>query len=251
VPETGILALLRHGESTANAAGLFTGVLDAALTVRGISEAHAAATLLIEAGIAPHAVFTSELHRARQTTEIVTADLTVTSAPVDTDWRLNERNYGALTGRSKDDVRAEFGQDQFLAWRRSVHTAPPPLGDAAFAALRESTLFRRLPAAALTRTEALIEVMARVARFHTERVLPRLAAGQTVLVVAHGNSLRAFCAVLDGLDDHAIHRLNVPTGHPLVYRFDAARVPVTRGGRYLDVVGARAAAIALAGDGGT
>ncbi len=251
MPETGILALLRHGESTANAAGLFTGVLDAPLSARGIGEAHTAAALLLEAGLAPHAVFTSELHRARQTTEIVTADLTVSPAPFVTEWRLNERNYGALTGRSKDDVREEFGQDQFLTWRRSVHTPPPPLDDAAFAALRDSALFRRLPAEALTRTEALSEVMTRVARFHTERVEPRLAAGQTVLVVAHGNSLRALCAVLDGLDDHAIHRLNVPTGHPLVYRFTADRAPEPRGGRYLDAVGAHAAAIALAGAGGT
>ncbi|TFD79661.1 2,3-bisphosphoglycerate-dependent phosphoglycerate mutase [Cryobacterium fucosi] len=249
--DPGILVLLRHGESTANAAGLFTGVLDAPLSVRGIREAHAAAALLAAAGLGPQAVFSSELHRARQTTEIVTRDLPPHPVSSAADWRLNERNYGALTGRSKEDVRAEFGQEQFLAWRRSVHTAPPPLGDAAFAALRETDLFRRLPAEALTRTEALSEVMTRVAAFHVERVEPRLAAGQTVLVVAHGNSLRAFCAVLDALDDHAIHRLNLPTGHPLVYRFGAAPPPEPSGGRYLDAVGAHAAAITLALEGGT
>lgn len=251
MPDAGILVLLRHGESTANAAGLFTGVLDAPLSVRGIREAHAAAALLAEAGLAPQTVFSSELHRARQTTEIVTADLPARPESVASDWRLNERNYGALTGRSKADVRAEFGQEQFLAWRRSVHTAPPPLGDAAFAALRETALFRRLPAEALTRTESLSEVMTRVAEFHAERVEPRLADGQTVLVVAHGNSLRAFCAVLDSLDDHDIHRLNLPTGHPLVYRFGVALAPRQLSGRYLDAVGAMAAAIALAGQGGT
>lgn len=251
MPDAGILVLLRHGESTANAAGLFTGVLDAPLSVRGIREAHAAAALLAEAGLTPQTVYSSELHRARQTTEILTEVLHARPEPFASDWRLNERNYGALTGRSKEDVRAEFGQEQFLAWRRSVHTAPPPLDDAAFAALRKSTLFRRLPAEALTRTEALSEVMTRVAAFHTERVEPRLAAGQTVLVVAHGNSLRAFCAVLDMLDDHAIHRLNLPTGHPLVYRFGAALAPRQPGGRYLDAVGAHAAAILLALEGGT
>ncbi len=249
--DAGILVLLRHGESTANAAGLFTGVLDVPLSVRGIHEAHAAAALLTEAGLAPQSVFSSELHRARQTAEIVIGDLPARPEVLAADWRLNERNYGALTGRSKEGVRAEFGQEQFLAWRRSVHTAPPPLGDAAFAELRESALFQRLPAEALTRTEALSEVMTRVAAFHTERVQPRLAAGQTVLVVAHGNSLRAYCAVLDALDDHAIHRLNLPTGHPLVYRFASAPAPRRRGGRYLDAVGAHAAAITLALEGGT
>ncbi|TFB98947.1 2,3-bisphosphoglycerate-dependent phosphoglycerate mutase [Cryobacterium sp. HLT2-28] len=249
--DAGILVLLRHGESTANAAGLFTGVLDVPLSVRGIHEAQSAAALLAAAGLAPQSVFSSELHRARQTAEIVTGELPSRPEVLAADWRVNERNYGALTGRSKEDVRAEFGQEQFLAWRRSVHTAPPPLGDSAFAALRESALFRRLPAEALTRTESLSEVMTRVVAFHAERIEPRLTAGQVVLVVAHGNSLRAYCAVLDALDDHAIHRLNLPTGHPLVYRFGDAPALRPPGGRYLDAVGAHAAAITLAREGGT
>jgi 2,3-bisphosphoglycerate-dependent phosphoglycerate mutase len=259
----GILVLLRHGESTANAAGLFTGILDAPLSDRGAAEARSAAALLAVAGLTPDVVFTSVLQRARRTADIVVGELQPRPASPRADWRLNERNYGALTGRSKADVRGEFGEAQFLAWRRSVNTAPPPLSDEDFAATRDSLLFRSLPAEALTRTEALNQVMARVGRFHVERVLPLLRLGRIVLVVAHGNSLRAYCAVLDGLDDHAIHRLNLPTGHPLVYRFaagdleerapmaDLPRRRLSAGGRYLDEAGALPAAARLTADGGT
>jgi len=259
----GTLVLLRHGESTANASGLFTGILDAPLSDQGAAEARSAAELLATAGLHPDAVFTSALQRARRTAEILVEELRPRPASPLADWRLNERNYGALTGRSKADVRAEFGEAQFLAWRRSVNTAPPPLADEAFAAARDSPLFRGLPAEALTRTEALSQVMARVGRFHAEQVVPRLRLGQTVLVVAHGNSLRAYCALLDGLDDHAIHRLNLPTGHPLVYRFtetDLAELPgsmayprlrLSSGGHYLDEAGALPAAALLTADGGT
>jgi len=255
--------LLRHGESTANASGLFTGILDAPLSDQGAAEARSAAELLATAGLHPDAVFNSAPQRARRTAEILVEELRPRPASPLADWRLNERNYGALTGRSKADVRAEFGEAQFLAWRRSVNTAPPPLADEAFAAARDSPLFRGLPAEALTRTEALSQVMARVGRFHAEQVVPRLRLGQTVLVVAHGNSLRAYCALLDGLDDHAIHRLNLPTGHPLVYRFtetDLAELPgsmayprlrLSSGGHYLDEAGALPAAARLTADGGT
>jgi len=260
----GTLVLLRHGESTANAEGLFTGILDAPLSDQGAAEARSAAALLASASLHPDVVFTSALQRARRTAEILVEELRPRPAAPLADWRLNERNYGALTGRSKADVRTEFGEAQFLAWRRSVNTAPPPLADEAFAAARDSLLFRGLPAEALTRTEALSQVMARVGRFHDERVLPLLRLGETVLVVAHGNSLRAYCALLDGLDDHAIHRLNLPTGHPLVYRFtdtDVARKPaptgvhprqpLSAGGHYLDSAAALPAAARLTADGGT
>jgi 2,3-bisphosphoglycerate-dependent phosphoglycerate mutase len=251
VHEAGVLIVLRHGESTANAAGLFTGVLDAPLSVRGIHEAYAATALLNAAGLAPDTVFTSALGRARQTAEIVAAGLDHHPARVVSDWRLNERNYGALTGRSKDDVRTEFGDEQFLAWRRSVDEAPPPMSDRLYDEFASSALFRGLPGAALTRTEALSDVIARVGGFFTEQVEPLLARGRTVLVIAHGNSLRALCAALDRLDDQAIRDLNLPTGQPLVYRFDSAAQPVPAGGRYLDAVTALAAAVTLANEGGT
>lgn len=272
--EAGVLIVLRHGESTANAAGLFTGVLDAPLSEQGIREAHTATDLLNAAlpldvprvdvprvdvprvDVLPHraasvTLFTSTLARARQTAAIVAAGLVCPLAGCDADWRLNERNYGALTGRSKDDVRAEFGEAQFVAWRRSVAEAPPAMGDRLYDEFAGTALFRALPPAALTRTEALSDVITRVDAFLTERVAPLLARGETVLVVAHGNSLRALCAVIDGLDDRQIRDLNLPTGQPLVYRFDNRGHPAPVGGRYLDSVTALAAAITLANEGGT
>ena len=235
--------LLRHGQSTANAAGLFTGILDPALSATGAEEARAAAGLLESHALVPDAVFVSPLQRAAQTARVVADTLSLPATDVSVDWRLIERNYGALTGRLKDDVRTEFGEAQFLAWRRSVDTAPPPLTDDQVERFGNTALFSDLPAEALTRTESLREVMARVTGFHTERVLPLLAADRVVLVVAHGNSLRAYCAVLERLDKSAIHRLNLPTGHPLVYSGGARR--------YLDAERAEAAALALTLDGGT
>ncbi|WP_241973410.1 2,3-diphosphoglycerate-dependent phosphoglycerate mutase [Cryobacterium sp. TMT2-15-1] len=264
VREAGVLIVLRHGESTANAAGLFTGVLDAPLSEQGIREA-SGATALLNAALpldvprvdalphlaAPVTLFTSTLARARQTAAIVAAGLARPPVGCDADWRLNERNYGALTGRSKDDVRAEFGEEQFVAWRRSVAEAPPAMGDLLYDEFAGTALFRALPTAALTRTEALSDVITRVDAFLTERVDPLLARGETVLVVAHGNSLRALCAVIDGLSDGQIRDLNLPTGQPLVYRFDARGRSVPFGGRYLDSVTALAAALTLANEGGT
>lgn len=259
--KAGVLIVLRHGESTANAAGLFTGVLDAPLSEQGIREAHAATALLNlalpselvpgSAAGSPVTLFTSTLARALQTAAIVAAGLTHPLAGCHSDWRLNERNYGALTGRSKDDVRAEFGETQFLAWRRSVAEAPPAMDDRLYAEFAATALFRALPPTALTRTEALSDVITRVDAFLTERVALLLARGETVLVIAHGNSLRALCAVLDGLDDQQIRDLNLPTGQPLVYRFDSRGHPAPLGGRYLDAVTALAAAIVLANEGGT
>lgn len=260
--KAGVLIVLRHGESTANAAGLFTGVLDAPLSEQGIREAHAATALLnvalpsellpgSGATGSPVTLFTSTLARALQTAAIVAAGLTRPLADCHADWRLNERNYGALTGRSKDDVRAEFGEEQFLAWRRSVAEAPPAMDDRLYAEFAATALFRVLPPEALTRTEALSDVITRVEAFLTEQVDLLLARGETVLVIAHGNSLRALCAVLDGLDDQKIRDLNLPTGQPLVYRFDSRGHPAPLGGRYLDAVTALAAAIMLANEGGT
>jgi 2,3-bisphosphoglycerate-dependent phosphoglycerate mutase len=242
-PNGGSLVLLRHGQSTANAAGLFTGILDPGLSDTGADEARAAGALLLKHDLVPDAAFVSPLQRAGRTAAIVADVLGLPTGAVSIDWRLNERNYGALTGRHKDDVRAEVGEAQFLAWRRSVDTAPPEMSDAHLAEFAGTALFRGLPARALTRTESLRDVMDRIDEFHTEQVLPRLASGQTVLIVAHGNSLRAYCAVLENLEKSAIHALNLPTGHPLVYR--------SGGRRYLDASRAEAAALALSLDGGT
>lgn len=253
----GRAVLVRHGESVANAAGLFTGVLDVPLSDRGRREAHRAAELIAATSIVFDLALCSELTRARQTAEVLAVDLPLLP-PVQHDWRLDERNYGALTNRTKADVLAEQGEAQFLAWRRSVHVPPPPMGDALYDELAATPLFRRLPPAALVRTESLADVMVRVGALWRERVDPLLRDGGAVLVVGHGNSLRALCAVVDGLTDPEIQDLGLPTGHPLLYEFsptgaerDGLLVPLARGGSYLDEPRARAAAEALAREGGT
>lgn len=247
----GQVILLRHGESTANAGGLFTGILDVALTEQGVVEARMAGMQLRDADIIPEVVFTSELLRARQTVDAL-ADSLVGGLPRSiADWRLNERNYGALTGRSKTEVLAQFGHDQFLDWRRSVNISPPEMPDDLYAALSLTPLFTRLPAAALTRGESLRDVITRVESFYSERVAPLVASGRCVMVVGHGNSLRALCGVLDQLDDDALRELNIPTGQPLIYRFGDDPRPIVHGGEYLDVPTARAAVHTLANQGGT
>ncbi|MBN8883297.1 2,3-bisphosphoglycerate-dependent phosphoglycerate mutase [Salana multivorans] len=249
--------LLRHGESTANAAGLFTGVLDVPLSQHGMEEARVAAGLLRETGLRFDAAFCSELARAWQTADVLAEELP-DLPPFERDWRLDERNYGGLTTLTKADVKAEHGEEQFLAWRRSVRTPPPPMGDELYDALAGTDLFRRLPPEALVRTESLADVMVRVRAFWLDRVDPLLRRGGNVLVVAHGNSLRALCAVVDRLPDAEIRALGLPTGHPLLYEveptgpeLDGLLVPLVRGGVYLDEASAHAAAERLALEGGT
>jgi len=250
VPDCGQLLLLRHGESTANAHDLFTGILDAPLTERGFREARAAGELIEAEGLIPDLVFVSELLRARQTATEVLDVLREPLHPL-SDSRLDERNYGALTGRSKRDVRMEYGTALFHTWRRSVNIAPPPMTDEQFIAIAHALPFSELPPHALTRTESLADVMVRVRAFFDERVVPELLAGSRVLIVGHGNSLRALCAELDHLRNDEIEELNVPTGHPLLYEFsDGTPLRVERVG-YLDSEAALSAAAAIARQGGT
>lgn len=256
-PDRAVAVLVRHGESTANAAGLFTGILDVPLSQRGMEEARRAAELLRATGLTFKAAFCSELARAWQTADVL-AEERPDLPPFQRDWRLNERNYGALTTLTKTRVKDEHGEEQFLAWRRSVRTPPPPMGDALFDRIAGTDLFRRLPPEALVRTESLADVMVRVRDFWHDRVDPLLRTGENVLVVAHGNSLRALCAVVDDLPDDAVRTLGLPTGHPLVYEVDPAGperqgllVPRTPGGVYLDELAAREAARRLALEGGT
>lgn len=245
------LILLRHGESTANADGLFTGLLDVPLSAQGVEEARAAATLIADAGWHVGAAFCSEQQRSIQTAEVLVDAGVIPEGALARDWRLNERNYGALTGRYKSDVADEFGYDQFLEWRRSVDVPPPPMSDEMMASFRAAEPYRRLPAEAVTPTESLRDVVRRVGAFHAERVIPLLRAGTTVLVVAHGNSLRGYCAAIDRLGDDEISHLNIPTGHPLVYRWNAEGDPLVRGGEYAAPVEALRAAEQLRRVGGT
>lgn len=251
VPQTVSLLLLRHGESTANAAGLFTGVLDVPLTQLGFREALVAAELIRASGLRIDVALVSELLRAQQTATAVLDALELGSVQPLSDWRLDERNYGALTGRSKHEVLTEYGEALFHSWRRSLNVAPPPMPEEQFIELGARRPFISLPAAALTRTESLADVIARVRPFYAERVLPELRRGSNVLVVGHGNSLRAVCAELDGLSAEEIETLNIPTGQPLLYEFDGGSSPTPSAKRYLDPETALAASELIAQQGGT
>lgn len=242
------LVLLRHGESEWNAKNLFTGWVDVALTEKGRAEAVRGGVLLAEAGIHPDVVHTSLQRRA-----INTAALALDAAdrhwiPVRRSWRLNERHYGALQGKDKKQVLDEFGEEQFMLWRRSFDTPPPPLDDAdefsQSGDVRYADLGDELP-----RTECLKDVIARFLPYWDAAIVPDLRAGKTVLVAAHGNSLRALVKHLDQISDEDIAGLNIPTGMPLVYELDESLVPTVAGGTYLDPEAAAAAAAAVANQG--
>jgi 2,3-bisphosphoglycerate-dependent phosphoglycerate mutase len=242
------LILLRHGESEWNAKNLFTGWVDVDLTTKGRDEAVAGGHQLVEAGLLPDVVHTSLQRRA-----ITTAHLSLDAAdrhwiPVRRSWRLNERHYGALQGKDKKQTLEEYGEEQFMTWRRSFDVPPPPLddddewsqaGDPRYADLGDE----------LPRTECLKDVIDRMLPYWESAVVPDLQAGHTVLVAAHGNSLRAIVKHLDGISDEDIAGLNIPTGMPLVYRLDESLKPTVPGGEYLDPEAAAAAAAAVANQG--
>lgn len=244
------LVLLRHGESSANALGLFTGDLDVGLTALGRSQSTLAGRLLRSSGIDLHRVLCSPLTRARETAGIVMAELQRPTEVV-LEWRLSERSYGALTGRSKVDVLEEFGAARFLSWRRSVDQAPPPLSDDALARLRSQSALKGFPADVVASTESLQDVIERVRPLLEGRIVAWLRQGETMLVVAHGNSLRAVVAVLDGLDARHLKDLNIPAGQPLLYRVNDDGTPIGGSGEYLDPVAAQDAAAVLRREGGT
>ena len=245
---THTLVLLRHGESEWNAKNLFTGWVDVDLSEKGRAEAVKGGELLAAAGLLPDVVHTSLLRRA-----ISTANLALDRAerhwiPVRRDWRLNERHYGALQGKDKKQTLEEFGEEQFLLWRRSYDTPPPPIGaDDEFSQAadpRYADLGDAMPA-----TECLKDVVTRLVPYWENEIQDDLTDGKVVLVAAHGNSLRALVKHLDGISDDDIAALNIPTGMPLVYELDDAFAPVTPGGRYLDPQAAAAAAAAVANQG--
>lgn len=244
------LILLRHGESTANAAGLFTGALDVDLTSEGRAQSLRAGHLLRDRGPTVDVVLCSPLTRARKTARIVVA---VLGSPPELvfDWRLTERSYGALTGRRKAEVMHEFGTARFVDWRRSVDHAPPPLNDDRLLSLRSQLALKGFPDEAVAATECLRDVIVRLRPLIEVAIIPRMSAGQTVLVVGHGNSLRALVALLDGLDDEQLRGLNIPSGQPLIYRIRGDGTPVAGSGQYLDPTSACAATFLLEQQGGT
>jgi 2,3-bisphosphoglycerate-dependent phosphoglycerate mutase len=246
---THTLVLLRHGESEWNAKNLFTGWVDVALTEKGRAEAVHGGRLMADAGLLPDVVHTSVQRRA-----INTACLALDAAdrhwiPVRRSWRLNERHYGALQGKDKKQTLEEFGEEQFMLWRRSFDVPPPPLDDDSEYSQVGLPQYAGLSAEEMPRTECLKDVIARFLPYWESDVVPDLRAGRTVLVAAHGNSLRALVKHLDGISDEDIAGLNIPTGMPLVYELDDDLAPTVPGGTYLDPEAAAAAAAAVANQG--
>lgn len=242
------LVLVRHGESQWNQENRFTGWYDVDLSDKGRTEAKAAGQLLKKEGFVFDFAYTSVLKRAIHTLWNVLDELDQAWLPVEKTWRLNERHYGALQGLNKAETKEKYGNDQFMAWRRSYDTPPPELeddseysqaGDPRYAGIENPP-----------RTECLLDVVKRFVPYFTVEILPRLESGETVLVAAHGNSLRALVKHLDNISDEDIAGLNIPTGIPLVYRFAADGSVTNPGGEYLDPAAAEAGAAAVAAQGG-
>jgi len=211
------LVLLRHGESEWNKLNLFTGWWDARLTPLGESQASSAGQLMADHDVAPDIVHTSLQTRAIHTTELALRAMGRSWIPVRRDWRLNERHYGDLTGRNKKDTRERYGDDQLQAWRRSYDVPPPPISEDNQFNPNHDERYRQVPPDDLPLTECLKDVVARLLPCWDEVIVPDLLAGRTVLVGAHGNSLRALVKHLDSISDADIVELNIPTGEPLVY----------------------------------
>jgi 2,3-bisphosphoglycerate-dependent phosphoglycerate mutase len=243
------LVLLRHGESTWNSEGLFTGWVDVDLSTRGEEEAARGGELLRERQMLPDVLHTSVLRRAIRTAEIALNVADLLWLPVRRSWRLNERHYGALQGKNKAQTREEFGDDQFMLWRRSYDVPPLSLDDDSEFSQARDPRYAALPPELVPRTECLKDVVERMLPYWYDSIVPDLRAGATVLVAAHGNSLRALVKHLDGMSDEEVVRLNIPTGIPLVYDLDDDMRPVKIGGEYLDPDAAEAAIAAVAAQG--
>ena len=236
------LVLLRHGESTWNRENRFTGWTDVDLSERGIAEAHEAGRLLREEGFAFDLAFTSVLKRAIRTLWIALDELDQMWIPVERSWRLNERHYGALQGLNKAETAEEYGEAQVKLWRRSYDVPPPPLDLDDPRHPSRDPRYASVDPHLLPRSEALKDTVGRFLPYWGDVIAPSIRAGRRVLIVAHGNSLRALVKYLDGVSDDDIVGLNIPTGVPLVYELDAELRPL--GHRYLGDPGAVEAAMA-------
>jgi 2,3-bisphosphoglycerate-dependent phosphoglycerate mutase len=214
------LVVVRHGESTWNLENRFTGWTDVPLSPRGVEEARAAGRLLRDEGFRFDVTFTSVLKRAILTLQIALEEMDALWLPVERSWRLNERHYGALQGLNKKETQDKYGEKQLFAWRRGYAVLPPPLAEDDPRHPRFDPRYAELPFEVLPATESLQLVVARFLPYWYDAIVPRLARGETVLVAAHGNSLRALVKHLDGISDEEIPQLNIPTGIPLVYELD-------------------------------
>jgi 2,3-bisphosphoglycerate-dependent phosphoglycerate mutase len=243
----GTLVLLRHGESEWNALNLFTGWVDVDLTEKGRAEATRSGELLVQHGLLPDVLYTSLLRRA-----ITTAHLALDAAdrlwiPVRRSWRLNERHYGALQGLDKAETKQRYGEEQFMKWRRSYGVPPPPIELGSKFSQDTDPRYANIGGGPLT--ECLADVVARFLPYFTDVIVPDVRLGKTVLVAAHGNSLRALVKYLDQMPDGEVVGLNIPTGIPLRYDLDEHLAPLVAGGAYLDPEAAAAGAAAVAAQG--
>lgn len=241
------LILLRHGNSEWNKKNLFTGWVDVPLSEQGVEEATRAGELIAESGLKPDILYTSVLTRAIQTANLALDRADRAWLPVKRSWRLNERHYGALQGKDKAQTLEEFGEEQFMTWRRSFDVPPPPIDDDAEYSQAHDERYIGIDGE-VPKTECLKDVIERFLPYWESDITPDLAEGKTVLVTAHGNSLRALVKHLDNISDDEIAGLNIPTGIPLVYKLDGDFTPVEEA-RYLDPEAAAAGAAAVASQG--
>jgi len=241
------LILLRHGESEWNAKNLFTGWVDVRLSEKGQAEALSAGLLLKSRGLNPDVLHTSLLRRAIHTAQIALDTCDRHWIPVKRSWRLNERHYGALQGKDKKATLEQYGEAQFKLWRRSFDVPPPPIDDSDPFSQAQDARYQDL-GSQMPRTECLKDVVHRLMPYWEGSIIPDLQAGSTVLVAAHGNSLRALVKHLDGISDSDIAELNIPTGIPLLYQLDNSMKPLGAG-EYLDPDAAASAISAVANQG--
>jgi 2,3-bisphosphoglycerate-dependent phosphoglycerate mutase len=244
----GKLILLRHGQSQWNAKNLFTGWVDVALSSQGEAEAKRAGELLKEKNLLPDLLHTSLLTRAIHTAEIALGACERKWIPVSRSWRLNERHYGALQGKDKASTLKEYGEEQFRLWRRSFDTPPPAIADSDQYSQASDIRYKDL-GPDLPKTECLKDVVMRLMPYLDNEIASDLSQGKTVLVVAHGNSIRAIVKHLACTSDSDIAEVNIPTGIPLLYRFDDDFEPIVKEGEYLDPEAAKASIAAVANQG--
>ena len=240
--------MLRHGESEWNSKNLFTGWVDVSLSAKGIQEAGQAGQLLKQEGLLPDILHTSLLRRAISTAQIALENCDRHWIPVKRSWRLNERHYGALQGKDKAQTLAQYGEAQFKLWRRSFDVPPPAISDDDQYSQAKDFRYKDL-GADLPKTECLKDVVNRLLPYLLGEITDDLNAGKLVLVVAHGNSIRAIVKHIDCISDEDIAEVNIPTGIPLLYEFDTNFEPLVKGGRYLDPEAAAKSIAAVANQG--
>lgn len=214
------VVLIRHGQSTWNQENRFTGWTDVDLTDLGREEAQRAGQLLKDEGFAFDVAFTSVLKRAIRTLWIALEELDQMWIPVENSWRLNERHYGSLQGLNKSEMAKQYGDEQVLIWRRSYNVPPPPLEPDDSRAPQHDPRYKHVDAAQLPLTECLADTVDRVLPYWHETITPAIRSGQQVLMVAHGNTIRALAKYLDEMTNEDVIGLNIPTGVPLVYELN-------------------------------